>query len=191
MGYAPSIEKFQSTIKAVENDGGWEYVGLVNTKEGPDRETLPTLVFRRPLRVEATAEQKVERVYSSVEDLAKARQFMDYKTRFGDVVRTVDERDKRIAMLESELASLKSQATVQKNESSLTLTQKDLPLGVSELQDVLGRVASKIGVKNLNVNVTADNGGTLYLAGPKDSVEWARRLIETLSGTTDPVKVRR
>jgi RNA polymerase sigma factor (sigma-70 family) len=188
VGYAPSIEKFQSTIKSVENDGGWEYVGLVNTKEGPDRETLPTLVFRRPVRVEATAEQKVERVYGSVSDLAQARQFLDYKTRYGDAVRTVDDREKRIAMLESELAALKSQAAVQKYESRLTLAQKDLPLGVSELQDVLGRVASKIGVKNLSVNVTADNGGTLHLAGPKESIEWAKRLIQTLSGTTDPVK---
>lgn len=201
-GHSVTPDGFEKQIEQMEKDG-WTYLGQVamqvvlNPKIGKV-ETAPTHVFRRPVKVladivrmaipdqpNAASGQLLTQLYGDVTKSSLAP--MDYKGSYSSALELLDKKNAKIAELEAQIARLKGESA---NEiKSISIQQKDLPLGVSELQDVLSRVGSKIGIKNLQIKVTADDGGTIQLVGPKDSVEWAKRLIQTLSGTTtDPVK---
>ncbi|OWK40612.1 RNA polymerase sigma factor [Fimbriiglobus ruber] len=62
-----------------------------------------------------------------------------------------------------------------------TYTQPELPLGVSELKDVLGRLAAKRFGDRVTFQVSGE-GATLVVSGDKEAIEWAGTVIQTMSG---------
>ena len=203
--YTPTIERFKQTLQTAENDG-WEFVGQVNTTgETPDQPVLPTLVFRKM----ATHGQEIlahhfdkatctschavspNGLTTTVErldlNLAKTNPApQDFRASFTSALEKLDQKNANISDLEAQIAALKSGKEV--DRVNVLIPLKDLPLGVAELKDILNRVALKIGVKDLQVGTNPTYSGYLNLVGPKDSVEWAKRLIESLSGKAMPPK---
>lgn len=171
VGYAPTTEKLKSAL-LVNESNGWEFVGMLNTSgENPGDPILPTLVYRRPIQL-----------YKTVFDSAVARlTYLDQSNRQEAANRSsYDAAQEKIRALEAELTALKAKA--QKAQIEARYLQKDLPLGMSETQDILNRVAQKIGVKNLVVVINPADGGSLILEGDRESVDWARTCIQSLSG---------
>ena len=111
---------------------------------------------------------------------------MDFHSSYTSALKTLDQKTAKIADLEAQIARLKGETA--KAPTAVVILQKDLPLDVNEMQDILSRVAPKVGIKNLRVTRSVNDGVSLQIVGDAESVEWAKRLIQTLSGTTDPVK---
>ncbi|MFO0938506.1 MAG: sigma-70 family RNA polymerase sigma factor [Gemmataceae bacterium] len=170
VGYAPTVERFQQTLKTAEKDG-WEFVGQLNTAgESPDQPVLPTLVFRRPNPAVDKSKERKEDPFRKVSD--RDALLLDRYEQMAD-------RDARIAQLEVELATLRSTLP---RKMSIQYLQKDLPLGASELKDILERVVQKVGLKPLQFELKQDEGGSIRISGDESSVNWAKRLVDSLSG---------
>jgi RNA polymerase sigma factor (sigma-70 family) len=182
---------------------GWEFVGEVNMRvatpaggdpSGTGGVTLPIYVFRRPVKTDQELldmlkedrEGKANPTKNQIKQVIQpsnsplnqmAQKMLDQQI--------ADAEALRIRNLEVELAQLKSKRAKQVD---VVYKQANLPLDASEIQDILQRIAPKIGIKNLRVVANQSDGGSLTLVGDAESIEWAKRLIQTLSGTTDPVK---
>ena len=114
---------------------------------------------------------------------------MDFRGSYSSALELLDKKNATIAELEAQIARLKGETV--KAPMTVVILQKNLPLGVNEMQDILNRVAPKIGIQSLRVVANDSAGGSLHLTGDAASIEWAKRLIQTLSGTTDSVKTVR
>jgi RNA polymerase sigma factor (sigma-70 family) len=146
---------------------GWEFNGQV-TLAGED---APVWLFRRPRQATAVDATVREAVHDWVFDAI----------RLHDTGKT-DANAARIKELEAELARLKGTAGNKTPDVKQEKVFKpdELPLGASEMADILRRLAVKrYGYERLECTVHTP-GSLLVLRGDKESVEWATGIIQAL-----------
>ncbi len=189
--------EFEAAIAEAEA-GGWTLVGVADLRWAGDRSgdplvqggaTQPTLVFRRPAGWGPDAA-------SALQDQAK--QNMDAYLQYLNALGTAGGKganppstaggsadDKQARRLEAQIRDLQEQlAKLKPSEATheRTIPQAELPLGVSELADVLRRLAvKKYGYERLTFAVTSPVAA-LVIRGDREAVEWALGVIRAMSG---------
>jgi hypothetical protein len=95
----------------------------------------------------------------------------------------------RIKELEAEIARLKGTAGNKTPDGRQwkVFQPNELPLGASEMADILRRLAKRRGYEQFECNVTSANvvgaapgGSRLDLHGDKESIDWATGIIAAL-----------
>jgi RNA polymerase sigma factor (sigma-70 family) len=160
---------------------GWEFIGQVTLQhEGKD---APHWVFRRPAGQGAKSAPQVN-------DLLTPTYLHNLLPYLADVQRNqpaqpiveairAKELEDQIKKLQAELAKLKAPpAPLQQR----TFKPDELPLGASELADILRRLTLKrYGYERLKVTVHSP-GDLLTVEGDKEVFDWAVGIIQKLSG---------
>jgi hypothetical protein len=165
--------KFVQFLQDRENRG-WEFNGQVSIVHD-GKPGASAWLFRRPAKtaVNRTANDFAETLNS----YAQGR-YAD----FAAGLSRGDANQERIKQLEAELARLKNAAA---NKTSDVKQEKvfkpdELPLGASEMADILRRLAVKrYGYERLECTVYTP-GSLLGLRGDKESVDWAAGIISAL-----------
>jgi RNA polymerase sigma factor (sigma-70 family) len=183
---------------------GWEFNGQVTMQhEGKD---LPHWVFRRPaarpaiihgdvlhlqdaqnsqtlllgevLRNQHVQPNLVANRAKELEDQIKKHQItLRYLSPGNEVAK--ERQEDQIKKLQVELAKLKASAAPQQQQA---FKPDELPLGASELADILRRLAlKKYGFERLKFTVTTP-GDLLTVEGDKEAFDWAVGIIQKLSG---------
>jgi hypothetical protein len=147
---------------------GWEFNGQV-TLAGED---APVWLFRRPARAAFR---------SAVADLALVIDEVNLQNLISNTT-IHDSKAKRIKELEAELARLKGTAgnIIPDVKQEKVFKPDELPLGASEMADILRRLAVKrYGYERLECAVQTP-GYLLTIRGDKESVDWATGIIQAL-----------
>jgi RNA polymerase sigma factor (sigma-70 family) len=112
----------------------------------------------------------------------------DFKASFQSALTVIDQQQKKIAVLEAALQA--RNVPLAKPVISHRFSSKELSIDASEMKLILDRIAPKIGFADFRTGVIESDGGesNLDISGTPESIEWAKSLIQTLAGKTDPVK---
>jgi hypothetical protein len=170
--------KFVQFLQDRENRG-WEFNGQVSIVHD-GKPGAAAWMFRRPRQ---SAPNK--------SDAQAKADYLRYVGRFQEAA-TADAHQERIKQLEAEIARLKGHVGDKTPDvpQERIFKPEDLPLGVSEMADILRRLALKrYGYERLScivvsesnvVGLPAGPGSRLALRGDKESVDWAAGIISAL-----------
>lgn len=104
-----------------------------------------------------------------------------------DARKILDNKNAQIKAMANEIAELKAKNVVKPQETGISIGEADISIGLSELKDILDRVAKAKGFNGFRTSIGENvdvNGGassnSLLIFGPPESLEWANGVIESL-----------